>query len=316
MYRELARALCKAGVAVARYDNRGVSCNEFTMPECPSTDELEITRHYLAHCIDFNVRRGITVSTNLEDIQSVYAYVTDRLQIQEEQVVVVAHSEGGLNTARLIGQQRITPRGVVFIGSIVESPKSVFAWQTIDRNIARMMSWDGDADGVVTRADVERSYPEDPFFYESGIPMEELLPESTWCEGALRELFTERYLQMKQDALSRDRRNPYPEPTPEFEVVNASYAWWRQWFEDDTPVINHLQSYPGEVCVHLGEIDPQTPVHRQIASARDWSVAGRLRFRLHKNRGHALREGEPLHGPMDEEAREQVVSDVISVFRS
>lgn len=317
MYRDLARALSQAGVTVGRYDNRGVFCNEFTMPPCgKSSDELQITRHYLANCIDFRVRRGVTVATNLQDIEAVYAYLVARLQIPADQVVIVAHSEGGINVARLIGQRRIRPKGVVLIASIAESPKGVFMWQTIDRNVAKMMSWDADQDGVVTRADVERSYPVAPFFYESAIRMDELLPETSWSEAALREFFTGRYLLLKQDALACDPRDPYPTPSPEFELVNASYDWWRQWFQDDTSVIDHLRSYEGEVCFHLGEIDSQTPAQRQIALARDKSVPGRLRFNLHKNRGHALRSSERVFGPMDEEARDSVVSDVMSILRS
>src|SRR5689334_19320413 len=35
LYRELAKDLVAAGIAVVRYDNRGVRCNEMTMPPCP-----------------------------------------------------------------------------------------------------------------------------------------------------------------------------------------------------------------------------------------------------------------------------------------
>jgi pimeloyl-ACP methyl ester carboxylesterase len=317
IYRELARALCAAGVTVARYDNRGVSCNEFTMPPCDASgEELQVTRHYLAHCIDPGVRRTITIATNVDDVESVYAYVARRFHLDEGQAVIVAHSEGGINVARLVGQGRIRPKGMVFVASIAESPKSVFMWQTIDRNVATLMSWDADRDGVVTRTDVERMYPADPFFSESAISMDELLPKSAWSEAALRDFFTARHLKMRRDALACDPRDPYPKPSGEFEVVNASYDWYRQWFEDDTPVIEHLRSYDGDVCFHLGEIDPQTPGHRQLALAPSGPTPGRVRFKLHKNRGHALRSGERLVGPMDPEARDEVVSDVLAVLRS
>jgi hypothetical protein len=46
IYRDLARDIVAAGTAVVRYDNRGVRCNEMTMPPCPDgSSELEVTRH-------------------------------------------------------------------------------------------------------------------------------------------------------------------------------------------------------------------------------------------------------------------------------
>lgn len=36
VYRELAKNLVAAGIAVMRYDNRGVRCNEMTMSPCPT----------------------------------------------------------------------------------------------------------------------------------------------------------------------------------------------------------------------------------------------------------------------------------------
>lgn len=35
IYRDLAKDIVAAGIAVVRYDNRGVRCNEMTMPACP-----------------------------------------------------------------------------------------------------------------------------------------------------------------------------------------------------------------------------------------------------------------------------------------
>ena len=144
---------------MGRYDNRGVFCNEFTMPPCgKGSDELQITPlpgklHRLS-----GVRRGVTVATNLEDIEAAYAYVVEPLATPRRPGRDRRPLRGGINVARLIGQRRIRPKGAVFIASIAESPKGVFMWQTIDRTVAKMMGWDADHDGVVSRADVERSY--------------------------------------------------------------------------------------------------------------------------------------------------------------
>jgi hypothetical protein len=69
IYRDLANDLLAAGIAVVRYDNRGVRCNEMTMPRCPEgSSELDVTRHYLNACVDADVRQTVTVQTQMDDV--------------------------------------------------------------------------------------------------------------------------------------------------------------------------------------------------------------------------------------------------------
>jgi len=60
IYRDLGKDLLSAGFAVVRYDNRGVRCNEMTMPPCPKgSGEPEFSRHYLSACVDPDVRQTV-----------------------------------------------------------------------------------------------------------------------------------------------------------------------------------------------------------------------------------------------------------------
>jgi hypothetical protein len=318
VYRDLALGLVAAGAAVVRYDNRGVRCNEMTMPPCPGcAGELEVTKHYLRACVDPDVRQTVTVRTQLDDAEDVWRFTTSHPEIDPTRVVVWAHSEGGLTVARLIGARRIDPRGAVFVGAMTESPAAGFRWSVVDRYAERVMSWDGDGDGRVTRADVDRAFPGDALFAAVGTAREVVNPPvGGWTADTVRARFARLYDEMRAAALAKPDDAPYPEPDPlsEFRMVAASNNWWRQWFEDTTPVIDRLADYRGGAAFHLGGIDSQCPGARQLAFAEGRIRAGVFartpRLAFHEGRGHALRAGEPAAGPMDAEAKAQLVRDI------
>jgi hypothetical protein len=73
-------------------------------------------------------------------------------------------------------------------------------------------------------------------------------------------------------------------------MVAASNDWWKQWFEDTTPAIDHLARYRGRVSIHIGGIDSQSPGERQFAFAERRITTGifarapRLVFHEHSSR--------------------------------
>ena len=131
-------------------------------------------------------------------------------------------------------------------------------------------------------------------------------------EASLEEFFLCRYEKMKAEALATEDTDPYPPPSDEVKFVAASNRWWKQWFVDETPTVDLLRDYKGMISFHLGEIDSQTPGARQIAfaNARVSTHKSKLALVLHPGRGHAFRTGEPLYGPMDEQAEEQLAQDI------
>lgn len=322
IYRDLAREAVAAGIVVVRYDNRGVRCNEMTMPPCSSpTSELEATRHYLSACVDPDVRQTVTVRTQMDDVEDLWVFATHHPAIDPTRVVILAHSEGGLNVARSIGASRIDPRGIVFVGTATESPAASFRFSTVDRYAERVMDWDADGDGRVTAEDVEREFPADALFAAVGVAREVVTPpEGEWTPGTIRARFEKSYDEMKAAAFAKLDSTPYPDQWGEFRMVAASNNWWRQWFEDSMPVIDHLAGYDGHASFHFGEIDSQCPGGRQLAfaenriRARIFARAPRLVF--HEGRGHSLRTGEPVAGPMDLEAKARLLEEIEELHSS
>ena len=309
MYRRIAEAANRTGLATLRYDNRGVLANELTMlPPLEGLSELDITKHYVANCIDLTVRREVTVQSTLDDIAQIFALGATQEEVAQDRIVALAHSEGGLNLARLIDQEIVNPRGVVFVGTITESPASILRWQTVERYVETILGWVSEG-LVVTQQDVDRNY-DTSSFPQVGIPKEKLAaPEGGWNASRLRRLFEEDYQELKKEALEADSTAPYPKPHEDSELVCASYDWWKQWFADETSVIDYLGHFEGTVVFHFGELDSQAPGDREAEFARA-HAKNPPRLVVHEGRGHALRTGEPTAGPIDQEAVESLIADV------
>lgn len=318
IYRDLGNDLLRAGFAVVRYDNRGVRCNERTMPPCPAGgSEPEASRHYLNACVDTDARRTVTVQTQTDDVEDVWAFAARHPRLDPTRTLVWAHSEGGLNVARLIGRGRIDPRGVQFVGATTGSPVSVGRWQIIERSVDYLMGLDEDGDGRVTQADVRRRSPGDPVFEAVGTAQEVLAaPGDGWTRQTLHDHFTAGYERLKAEAFAKPDDAPYP--GGDFQLVAASNDWWKQWFADETPLIDHLAGYHGRASFHIGEIDAQNPGKRQLAFGESRIKAGVFarppRLVFHEGRGHALRTGEPVAGPMDEAAKACLVAEAREVL--
>lgn len=320
IYRDLAREVVAAGFVVVRYDNRGVRCNEMTMPPHPGfTSELEAARHYLNACVDLDVRRTVTVRTQMDDVEDVWAFAIHHPKIDPTRVVIWAHSEGGLNVARLLGARRIDPRGVVCVGTAAESPAAVFHFSAVDRYAEHVMGWDSDGDGRVTAQDVERQFPDDALFAAVGVTRDVVAPpDGGWTSTALRARFQKIFEEIKTAAFAQPDDAPYPNGGAEFRMVAASNNWWRQWFEDSTPMIDHLAGYGGPASLHFGKIDSQCPGQRQLSFAQRRIGAGIFarapRLVFHEGRGHSLRTGEPVAGPMDIDAKAGLLKEIKQLF--
>jgi len=319
IYRDLAKYFLSAGFAVVRYDNRGVRCNEMTMPDCPLGGEPEVSRYYLNACIDADVRQTVSVRTQMDDVEDVWNFTVNHVQVEAKRVVVWAHSEGGRNVGRLISAKQISPLGVLMVGTATESPAGLVRWQMVDRYADHLMRWDDDGDGRVTHADVNIHLPSDDLFPVVPIGFDILTPPSDgWTFRTIHEHFSEIYEKTKAAALNKPDNAPYPDQSGEFRMVAASNNWWKQWFQDTKPLIDHFTEYRGHLSFHIGEIDSQSPGLRQLTFAENRINTGQFarppRLIFHKGRGHSLRSGEPAAGPMDDAAKVCMVKEIEEIL--
>jgi hypothetical protein len=175
-----------------------------------------------------------------------------------------------------------------------------------------------DGDGRIARREAEARWAEDVLFQELGTPMSELLPPTeVWTLDELRERVDHRYQRLRREALAVPDTAPYALPGPaELPApVYSSQRWRKQWFYDDTRVVELLAAFPGQIAFHLGAIDSQNPVGRQVEllnRARE-SFRGGMTLVVHEDRGHCLRSGQPLYGPTDRQARDALVRDAVAM---
>ncbi|HPI41122.1 MAG TPA: hypothetical protein PLJ21_09980, partial [Pseudobdellovibrionaceae bacterium] len=131
IYRFMAKSLQDKCYLVVRWDYRGVSCDR----KQPSD---------VQKCIDQKVRAEMDHNSMLEDILAVYKFAESFPLLDKSEFKIIGHSEGSLNVASLIYQNRILPKGVLFMGALTESPKDIFYWQAVLRKIEWLFELDKD----------------------------------------------------------------------------------------------------------------------------------------------------------------------------
>ena len=331
MYLRIAKRVHERGFFVARYDNRGVSGNEFSIGiKRDGADPFEDTKRYLERCVDSEIRRSVTPETQVSDLAKVYQFVSKYSGVDPANVVVFAHSEGGIHVARLIGHKQGTknlfnPKGVVFAGVIAGSPSEVMRFQLVDRYVDEVMCWDLDGDGVVNAHDVEACF-DSSFLKEVGVCRNSLsLTTTGWTEAKLRQFFTASYEEQRSAALLVPDNIPFPlnnknsdgqtDDHP-LEYVTASHRWLKQFYSDETAMVSLLDTYPGRVAYHFAELDRQLSCENEIGhvTKNSPSLACDLKTVVHKNRGHAFASSKPVSGPMDVAAEDLFVQEILGML--
>ena len=143
-------------------------------------------------------------------------------------------------------------------------------------------------------------------------------PGNGWKAEDIRDHFSKLYDKTKTDALARPDGAVYPDQWGEFRMVAASNNWWKQWFVDTKPITDHFIKYRGHASFHIGEIDSQCPARRELAFAK--SRIGSVPFAraphliFHPGRGHSLRTGERVAGPMDDVAKSCLTSEIVGIL--
>jgi alpha-beta hydrolase superfamily lysophospholipase len=285
----LSRAFLDAGLAVARFDLRGVTPGGQADPD---------------------LRAGVDSQSGVLDFAAVYRHVAAHPRVHPGRIVVFAHSEGMLVLSHAIEQGLVSPRAVLGMGALLESPVSVVRWQTEARVYESLRQFDRDRDGKVTNEEIRRGFGESRLKVFRDVE-QFLSPVGAWQPSELedvRDRWRSIYTQSREEALARKPDDPYVVGG----LTQSSYAWWQQWFADETPVATRLRSFPGEVSLHYGQRDSQTPAHRQLAMLSDL-LASPVSVRVYPGFGHSLGE-DALLGPVDPIAKANLVQDALRLL--
>jgi hypothetical protein len=316
LFRDLAEQFTSAGLAVVRMDYRGVLCSKWTMPPCPACDtEEKRWDHLKKSCFRNEIRKDVTTQTLQDDIVVVYDWARDHPAVDVSRIAMFAHSEGTIHVARLIGQQRLHPRGLLLMGMVAGSPKSMMKWQAIDRPM-KIFEWDTNGDDVLTNDEILLGWATDSYIHALGIPLDEILsPEGFWKKDFLQKKYQDKYDAYVDELMSISDAAPFPTQQKPSDMIMMSHQGWKFWFSDQSSTLDDLVRYNGRIIAHSGDFDAQTPGVREFGfvQARLDEFAVPPTTILHPGMGHGLSSSSPLYGPMNESVRTMIVKDVKSL---
>ncbi len=305
IFKKISEQLTSQGFAVARFDYRGIKCNKKTMPICHNCSEEQIMAHFIKHCVDPNVRKSVSPANIREDIESVYKFAASYAKNKGVEVFTLGHSEGSLHISKLIQENRIQPKGVLFLGGMAESIASTFEWQVSLRLIDAPSSLDINNDGKIDNSEIAIAYKNEPTNL-ARLSVEDLISPDGYVdliglaeEGALS------YQYMMNEAMRKNDSDPFRDSDG---TIIASYSWWKMFFLDNTSVSDYLSDYMGRVVYLNGDKDVQVDFNRQknLIDSQDPKSGHPIQLVNVHGTGHALGK-DMLYGPMEKASLDLII---------
>lgn len=296
--KDLAQILTSNCLAVVRFDYRGVTCDI-------------TTKDLISTCLDQEIRRDVDAQTILDDIELVYDYARNHDRIDKNNIVINAFSEGSLNVGRLVKKKKINPKGLVFVGGITESPKSLVRWQFIDRSVDFAFNMDTNGNGILSNYEIIDAYP-NSFFEKNDVPLLSLMsPTGVWDRYTLNQYFSGQYATIVNSVLIAPAHLPYRHK----QLIYSNMGWWKTWFTDREPVISKLAKYRGPITYFNGTLDIQAPGRRQLSFLKNYTgtLVRRPRFNVIEGKGHLLSD-HPEFGPIDPAQKAKVIRAIKNSF--
>ena len=309
----LAQELLNSGIAVARYDCRGVSSHRrdalLDEPEFILKKDLVFREHF----VDCDIRSTVTPLSQYDDIFTIYEFLIQNSEILDiSKVILLGHSEGGLNISRLIANYNVNPHGVILISPPVLSMTDVMRWQLYGRYI-KWLKMIPHSNDVITFEDIKNGYGKSPQAFIDNLS--KIIPyKGFWNNNDFDNFLKEgiiNFEKQKAAALSHRDDEPWPAQAP---FTQYAYSWWKQSFADDTtPEFFNLKNTTFPVFVFLGDMDTQLDNEKQYS----FYVENRRFFpnvdmSLLAGVGHTLGL-HALMGPVTDECMEKIVSSVLQI---
>ena len=293
VFLDLSERLTARGVAVVRYDKRGVRYGQ------TGADRIDVGEIVTA-----------TTDAQRDDLAAVYEWT--RSGLGARCLVLFGHSEGMLHIGRLASSGAPAPTAVVGMGALLADPIANFRWNLAERDTWSLRLLDADGDGVTTNDEVRAGLANSPAAV-NGVLEPYLHPSGAWNAEAmatLEQAWATAYPMMRDATLAADDVAPWPSAA----APSGNMQWAKSWYLDATPVAARLAQWRAPVIVHLGDRDSQTHAPLQKA-AGEAHLSGRLTFRLHPGVGHTLGDS-PTYGPVRDDLAEALADDMAAALKT
>jgi hypothetical protein len=305
VFLDLENNLVAKGIAVVRFDKRGVNCDARKLKAFKGAALPPNMWAPAGACEDADALRRVGANSGSEDVAAVYRWT--RAFAPGGRIIVFAHSEGMLQVAQAVESGLIKPAAIVGMGGLMESPVSVFRWQRVDRIPESMAAMDVNHDQVVTNDEVRAGFARTPAAVFGNINLF-LAPTGSFNQADLAKIadfWRDYYDKEKADALSKADSEPFMLG----DTVAGSYGWWKTWFTDTTPVAQRLSAYSGSIRLFYGLIDSQTPLKRQRPAIDKYLASADVKVFELPDLGHTLGRDVFL-GPIDPSAMGQIITAI------
>ncbi|GAB7215592.1 hypothetical protein OS42_22030 [Dickeya oryzae] len=259
----LAQDLLDAGLAVLRFDGRGVKSHPrdktLDNPEYLFNRDLAYRRLF----IDAAVRQTVTPQSQCDDLYTLYQYAIDLPHIDRHNLILLGHSEGTVNLSRLMARYTVTAKALILISPLFSSMKQLMEWQLIHRTVTWLNAIPRAGDQL-TLEELKNGFGHSPLAFLQ--PINDLLPYKGYWDQADFDAMTAKlqasFEQQSAMVLGHDDQEPWPADAP---FTHSSYAWWKQWYQSELPEIEHLAHCRSRILCYFGEMDTQVNVAAEVA---------------------------------------------------
>lgn len=311
----LAQELLDSGIAVARYDCRGVTSHRrdalLAQPEFIAKKDLA----FLENFVDSDIRSTVTPLSQYDDIFTVYDFlIKNSVSMGITKIILLGHSEGGLNISRLIKHYKINPHGVILISPPILSMPEIMRWQLYERYI-KWLEMIPHSNHIITFEDIKNGYGNSPLAFINNIS--KIIPyKGFWDSNDLDNFLGEgikNFENQKTASLAHDDDEPWPAPAPA-PFTQFSYSWWKQSFIDDnSPEIFNLKDTKYPISIFLGDMDTQLDNEKQYSFfIENRHFFPNIEISLFAGAGHTLGL-HALMGPVADDFMVKIISSAVKI---
>jgi predicted esterase len=312
LFKELSEQLTLDGFAIVRFDTRGVSCNRLTYK-----NNEGLPSQWTAHCFDNTVLLSATLSATIDDVQTVIEYASNRPMVNANQTAFITHSAGVIYLGHLVERNLVSPKIVISLAGLVESPYASALWQNTIRYVNIAEKCDLNRDGVLTLKEWNTCSMSVQTRNGASVIFEKNLKKIVLADLKSKWL-PERSTAVKA---SWNRMKEYSEAERNQPsnlvggIMPSPKSYMADLLSDTTPVVARYAQQSGTLIYYHGGKDDLVDSKFQLKStARNNSDLKNIRFREFAKLGHSLGE-DPVVGPMHESVMPLIREDLKAAFQ-
>ena len=231
---QIAEYLSERGMAVLRYNKRGVGMN--------------------STIIDQNIFFNITIQSLIQDAETALQVLIEQGEVDASDVTIIGHSEGSIIAPRIAYNYPCVKK-IILLGAVAHNLRDILEYQSVDRKVAYLEEViDGNNDGLISIDEVVLLGDSDIF-----LPV----PDFTLVENRTGEWQWPIGIDRDGDGLMSINEEYAPRNLSYLDMVTSPeyplFKWFVSHFELDT-TLRMIGNVSCSILTLHGEDDVQAPI--------------------------------------------------------